>query len=154
MKLTSIIACSILGVATMANAATTKSKIYQKGWIDFNKNNKKDIYEDPKQPVEKRVDDLMQQMTLEEKVGQLLNEFGWPLYERNGKNIKLTEDAHKVVVEHGTGSLWGFMRADPWTQKTLKSGLNPQYAIEASNMLQKYCIENTRLGIPMLLAEE
>lgn len=154
MKLTSIIVCSLLGVATMANAATTKSKIYQKGWIDFNKNNKKDIYEDPKQPVDKRVDDLMQQMTLEEKVGQLLNEFGWPLYERAGKNIKLTEEAHKVVVEHGTGSLWGFMRADPWTQKTLKNGLNPQYAIEASNLLQKYCIENTRLGIPMFLAEE
>lgn len=28
--------------------------IYKKGWIDFNKNGKKDLYEDPAQPVEKR----------------------------------------------------------------------------------------------------
>ena len=68
--------------------------------------------------------------------------------------ITLTDEARKVVVEHGTGSLWGFMRADPWTQKTLKNGLNTHYAIEATNLLQHYCIEETRLGIPMFLAEE
>ena len=46
------------------------------------------------------------------------------------------------------------MRADPWTQKTLRNGLNTRYAIEATNMLQHFCIEKTRLGIPVLLAEE
>ena len=96
----------------------------------------------------------MSQMTVEEKAGQLLAEFGWPLYERVGEKVSLTDEAYKVVVEHGTGSLWGFMRADPWTQKTLTNGLNPRYAIEAVNLLQHYCIEKTRLGIPMFLAEE
>ena len=38
---------------------------------DLNKNGKLDIYEDPGQNIEKRVDDLLQQMTLEEKVGML-----------------------------------------------------------------------------------
>ena len=36
---------------------------------DLNKNGKLDIYEDPRQPVEARIDDLLGQMTLEEKAG-------------------------------------------------------------------------------------
>ena len=41
--------------------------IYHKGWIDFNKNGKMDLYENPKAPLEDRVQDLLSQMTLEEK---------------------------------------------------------------------------------------
>lgn len=154
MKVITILASSFLGLATVASASNQSADIYKKGWIDFNKNQKKDIYEDPEQPIEKRVDDLLRQMTTEEKAGQLLAEFGWPLYQRTGDKITLTDEAKKVVVEHGTGTLWGFMRADPWTQKTLKNGLNTHYSVEATNMLQRYCIEQTRLGIPMFLAEE
>jgi len=135
-------------------AGGKKSSIYKKGWIDFNKDNVKEVYEDPQAPLESRVADLLGRMTLEEKVGQLLAEFGWPLYSRTGEIISLTDAATKTIVEHGTGTLWGFMRADPWTQKTLRNGLNTRYAIEATNMLQHFCIEKTRLGIPVLLAEE
>ena len=49
-----------------------KKEIYKKGWIDFNKNGIKDVYEDSKQSVESRLDDLLSQMTLEEKAGQLV----------------------------------------------------------------------------------
>ena len=45
-------------------------------------------------------------------------------------------------------------RADPWTKKTIANGLNPELAAKAGNALQKYVMENTRLGIPMFLAEE
>src|SRR5215472_4293907 len=45
--------------------------IYHTNWIDLNKNSMKDVYEDSTQPVEKRVEDLLAQMTLEEKIGQL-----------------------------------------------------------------------------------
>ena len=38
---------------------------------DLNKNEKLDIYEDPRQPLEARVEDLLGQMTLEEKAGTL-----------------------------------------------------------------------------------
>ena len=38
---------------------------------DLNKNGKLDIYEDPRQPIEARIDDLLGQMTLEEKAGML-----------------------------------------------------------------------------------
>lgn len=33
--------------------------IYHKGWIDFNKNGVKDIYEDPAQSIERRISDLL-----------------------------------------------------------------------------------------------
>ena len=40
---------------------------------DLNKNNEKDIYEDPAQSIEHRVDDLLSQMTVEEKAGLMFN---------------------------------------------------------------------------------
>lgn len=50
--------------------------IYKKGWIDFNKNGVKDIYEDPSAPIEARVQDLLSQMTLEEKTCQMATLYG------------------------------------------------------------------------------
>ena len=50
--------------------------IYHKGWIDFNKNGLKDVYEDPSAPIEDRVEDLLRQMTLEEKSCQLATLYG------------------------------------------------------------------------------
>lgn len=88
-------------------------------------------------------------MTLEEKVGQMLTSLGWPMYERQGNTIRLTEQLVREIEEYHTGSLWGFMRADPWTQRTLTTGLTPALAAKASNMLQKYAIEHGRLGIPL-----
>ena len=38
---------------------------------DLNKNGRLDPYEDPNQPIETRVEDLLSQMTLEEKAGQM-----------------------------------------------------------------------------------
>ena len=44
-----------------------RSEMYKKGWIDFNKNGVKDTYEDPTAPIDARIEDLLSQMTLEEK---------------------------------------------------------------------------------------
>lgn len=52
-------------------------KMYRRGWIDLNKNGKKDVYEDPAAPVDKRVEDLLRQMTLEEKTCQLGTLYGF-----------------------------------------------------------------------------
>jgi len=40
---------------------------------DLNKNGQLDPYEDPRRPIEERVEDLLQQMTLEEKAGMLFH---------------------------------------------------------------------------------
>jgi beta-glucosidase len=60
-----------------AFALGQQKNIYKKGWIDFNKNGTKDIYEDASQPIEKRVDDLVKQMTLEEKSCQMATLYGY-----------------------------------------------------------------------------
>src|ERR1700749_3214884 len=51
--------------------------IYHDGWIDFNKNGKKDIFEDPTQPVDLRIADLLAQMTIEEKTCQTATLYGF-----------------------------------------------------------------------------
>ena len=62
----------------LATAAIAQQKnIYQKGWIDFNKNGVKDVYEDPTQSIDKRIDNLLSQMTLEEKSCQMATLYGY-----------------------------------------------------------------------------
>ena len=49
-----------------------RNDIYKEGWIDLNKNGEKDTYEDPSAALDDRIDDLLGQMTREEKAMQLL----------------------------------------------------------------------------------
>ena len=67
---------SIFNPAGVAGRSSSSSAMYRKGWIDFNKNGNKDIYEDPDAPVEKRVEDLLSQMTMAEKTCQLATLYG------------------------------------------------------------------------------
>jgi len=76
------------------------------------------------------------------------------MYQRTGNDVQVSEAFKKSLKEEFTGMLWATLRADPWTKKTLENGLNPALAAKASNAIQKYAVENTRLGIPMFLAEE
>ena len=103
---------------------------------------------------EERVEDLLSKMTLEEKVGQLLCPLGWEMYTITGEDVVPSDKFKELVANHHAGMLWATFRADPWTRKTLENGLNPRLAALAGNALQKYVIENTRLGIPVFLAEE
>ena len=123
--------------------------------------------------AEERADDLIGRMTLEEKLGQLLCPLGWPMYEKvqipgqagDDSNVMACEDRPSCEVrisdayrdfiqkQHG-GMLWATFRADPWTRKTLETGLDPQLAAQAYNALQHYAVDSTRLGIPVILAEE
>lgn len=111
-------------------------------------------YQNPQLSVEERVNDLIGRMTLEEKVGQLRCTLAWNYYTIKGKDVIPSELFKKDIAEGQIGMLWGTYRADPWTQKSLENGLNPELAAKAGNALQKYVMENTRLGIPLFLAEE
>ena len=113
------------------------------------------LYKQASAPVEERIDDLLGRMTLEEKVGQICCPLGWEMYTKTGKNSVTISDLYKKQMsEAPIGSYWAVLRADPWTQKTLETGLNPELAAKALNALQKYAVEETRLGIPVLFAEE
>ena len=118
------------------------------------------VYKDASRKTEDRVNDLVARMTLEEKLGQLLCPLGWPMYEKvempgqAGHDVKISDAYRKFIGEQHGGMLWATFRADPWTRKTLETGLNPQLAVKAYNALQHYAIDSTRLGIPIFLAEE
>ena len=119
------------------------------------------LYKDASKGSEERADDLLSRMTLDEKLGQLLCPLGWPMYEKvpgqagNVDTEVRISDAYRDFIQnqHG-GMLWAVFRADPWTRKTLETGLNPQLSARAYNALQRYAIDSTRLGIPIILAEE
>ena len=111
-------------------------------------------YKDPSLSIDIRLSDLLSRMTLEEKVGQLLCPLGWEMYEIHGNEVCPSGKFKQLIKERNVGMLWATYRADPWTKKTLANGLNPEMAAKAGNALQKYVMENTRLGIPMFLAEE
>ena len=104
---------------------------------------------------EKRAADLLSRMTTEEKIGQLLCPYGWPMFEKTSPTEATYSEAYVDFIknQHG-GMLWGFFRADPWTRKTFENGLDTPAAISAINALQRYAVDSTRLGIPILLAEE
>jgi len=114
----------------------------------------KPIYKDPKRAIEERVHDLIGRMTLEEKVGQLSTLLGWEMYIKKGNAIMVSPKFKEAVKSQHIGMLWATLRADPWTKKTLKTGLSSQEAAIATNALQRYMLDSTRLGIPLLLAEE
>ena len=113
------------------------------------------VYKDASRPAEERADDLIQRMTVDEKLGQLLCPLGWPMYEKVSADSVTISDKYRDFIQnqHG-GMLWAVFRADPWTRKTLENGLDPTLAAKAYNALQRYAMDSTRLGIPVILAEE
>ena len=111
-------------------------------------------YKNSTLPIEKRVSDLLGRMTVEEKVGQLSKLLGWDMYSKSGKKVTISNKLRKAVKEQHIGLLWATLRADPWTQKTLLNGVSPVEAARATNAIQRYMVDSTRLGIPLLLSEE
>ena len=101
---------------------------------------------------------LVSKMTLNEKVGQLAQRpFGFQAYTRDENNeIILTEEFKSYVLRFGgLGMLYGLFRADPWSKKGYKTGgIVASEREKAYNILQKFVIENTRLGIPVLMEDE
>lgn len=112
------------------------------------------LYKDKTKSVEERAGHLLGLMTLEEKVGQLVQPFGWQTYEYKDGAVTLTETFKEQVKNGGVGSLYGVLRADPWTGVTLENGLSAKEGAEAVNRIQRYAVEHSRLGIPILIGEE
>lgn len=111
-------------------------------------------YKDASLTPEERTMDLLKRMTIEEKIGQLLCPMGWSMYDKQDDKVNVSHNYRNLLDKHKIGMLWATFRADPWTKKTIENGLNPEKAAQAANELQRYAIENTRLGIPVFLAEE
>lgn len=105
-------------------------------------------------PIEDRARHVLSMMNVEEKIGQLIQLYGWEMYEKVQDKIILTEAFKEKMLRGGIGSLYGTLRADPWTGVTLETGLSPRQGAEVTNEIQRFAVEQTRLGIPILFGEE
>ena len=54
----------------------------------------------------------------------------------------------------GLGTLYGLHRADPWSGKDFDTGLDGPLAVRTRNDVQRYVLEHSRLGIPVLFSSE
>ncbi|WP_158994208.1 glycoside hydrolase family 3 C-terminal domain-containing protein [Mucilaginibacter sp. L196] len=131
----------------------TEHSIYQNGWIDLNKNGRKDIYEDPAQPLDARINDLISQMTLEEKTCQLATLYGYDRILRDSLPMPswkkaIWKDGIANIDEHLNGFInWNKISACPLATDIKKHVL-------AMNATQRFFIEETRLGIPADFTDE
>jgi beta-glucosidase len=118
--------CCLLSLARASDATVSHS-----GWNDLNKNGKRDVYEDPAQPIPNRVADLLARMSIDEKIGQLVQ-------------------AHRDTdSEMKFGSLL--------RQGKISSFLDGSELIETPgqrNRLQRIAVEQSRLGVPLIYGHD
>ncbi len=131
-----------------------KTEMYKKGWIDFNKNGVKDIYEDPTAPIDARIEDLLSQMNMNEKTCQMVTLYG---YKRVLKDDLPTPEWKQMLWKDGIGAI------DEHLNGFQQWGLPPsdnEYVWPASrhawalNEVQRFFVEETRLGIPVDFTNE
>lgn len=129
-----------------------QASIYHEGWIDFNKNGKKDIYEDPKQPIESRIADLIGQMNTDEKTCQMVTLYG---FGRVLKDELPTPQWKQSLWKDGIANIDEHLNSLPYNKKAVTQYSFPQSKhANAINTVQRWFVEETRLGIPVDFTNE
>lgn len=155
---------ALLGSSTMLPAQTTtkipkvyqpvKKSMYHKGWIDFNKNGVMDVYENPNAKIEDRIEDLLGQMNMEEKTCQMVTLYG---YKRVLKDALPTSEWKNMLWKDGMGAIdehlngfqqWGLPPSD---NENVWPASRHAWAL---NEVQRFFVEDTRLGIPVDFTNE
>lgn len=110
-------------------------------YLDANKNGLMDVYENPEADIDDRVEDLLGRMNLDEKIAQMVSATRVQLDNQKG-DLSLQENINESI-KYGLGQLG-------------RSGedLYPAQTVEKLNNLQKFLLEETRLGIPAIVHEE
>jgi len=146
------IACLLIISSFNLYSQTKNADIYHDGWIDLNKNGIMDPYENPELPIDKRVDNLLNRMTLEEKTCQMTTLYG---YGRVLQDELPTEEWDKKVWKDGIGNIDEHLNGVAYHE-----GAQTEYAYphskhaRAINKTQQFFIEDTRLGIPVDFTNE
>lgn len=130
-------------------SGASKGGIYQKGWIDFNKNGKMDVYENPTAPIEERVQDLLHQMNLDEKTCQMATLYGSGRVLKDALpqaswNLEVWKDGIGNIDEEHNGI--GSFKSEysfPYTKH-----------VDTKHTIQRWFVEQTRLGIPVDFTNE
>ncbi len=121
-------------------------------WIDFNKNGRQDPYENPSLPADRRIEDLLAQMTLEEKTCQLATLYG---YSRVLKDELPTPEWKRQIWKDGIGNIDEHLNG-VYRGNFPKSALTYPHSVHADaiNRVQRWFVEETRLGIPVDFTNE
>lgn len=144
--------CSLLCALICIGTAGAEKSIYKKEWIDFNKNGVKDVYEDPKAPIEARVKNLLGQMTLEEKSCQMATLYG---YGRVLKDSLPTPAWKEAVWKDGIANIDEQLNGVGGGSKRSPHLIYPfSNHAKAINQIQRWFVEETRLGIPVDFSNE
>lgn len=152
MKKPLFIASLLLGSFYPLPQQAHQADIYHKDWIDFNKNGTKDVFEDPSQPVEKRIDDLLRQMTVEEKTCQLATLYG---YGRVLQDSLPTENWKNEIWKDGIANIDEMLNGVGGKSRRVEQLLYPfSNHARAINRIQRWFVEETRLGIPVDFSNE
>lgn len=109
----------------------------------------KDIYKDAKQPVEKRVEDLLNRMTIEEKIAQMTQYVGPNHIRENqkrfkGKGVAKNDDAYGFYPTLSINDLYRM------TEQGMIGSFLHVVTAEEANQLQKLAAKS-RLGIPLII---
>ena len=112
---------------------------------DLNKNGKLDIYEDSRQPVDARVEDLLSQMTLEEKVGQM---FHPPVLIKPDARFRAFLDAMSGGI-----SMEEFISLKHISHFNFYGEASPIEIARRLNQLQRVA-EESRLGVPVTFSTD
>ena len=151
-----LLAICVMAPAFAAKKPVKPSKIYHKGWIDLNKNGKMDVYEDPSASVDARIEDLLGQMTVEEKTCQMVTLYG---YRRVLADDLPTPEWKNKIWKDGMGAIDEHLNSYVNSRKVLTPEENPgvwpaSNHAKALNTVQRFFIEETRLGIPVDFTDE
>jgi beta-glucosidase len=121
-----------------------KKTIYHDGWVDLNKNGKLDPYENPKLPVDERIEDLLSRMNINEKTAQLVTLYGYGAVLKDEQPTTAWRDS---VWKDGIANIDEQLDG----RKDVPSDLYwpPSKHAQALNNIQRFFIEQTRLGIPV-----
>jgi beta-glucosidase len=136
-------------LVAMMTAGKPAQEIYKNAWIDFNKNGVRDIYEDPAMPLEKRVENLLSLMTVDEKTCQLATLYG------SGRVLK-----DSLPTPAWKNEIWkdGIANIDEQANGLGRFGpeISFPYAHSVRNRqaVQRWFVEETRLGIPVDFTNE
>ena len=129
-----------------------QQSIYHGDWIDFNKNGKKDLFEDSRQPTEVRVNHLISLMNTNEKTAQMATLYG---FGRVLKDSLPTPDWKTKIWKDGIANIDEHLNSTTFRKQT-NTSLSFPYSrhADAINQVQKWFIEETRLGIPVDFTNE
>ncbi|MEM8947157.1 MAG: glycoside hydrolase family 3 N-terminal domain-containing protein [Planctomycetota bacterium] len=154
-----VVVAWVLGIAANAQESADitlsplRTELYHEQWIDFNKNGQRDTYELADAEIDARVNDLLQRMTINEKTGQLVTLYGYKRVLRDDvPNSKwpreIWKDGVANIDEHINGIPgWRGKQESPYVWP-------PSEHARAINEVQRWFIEETRLGIPVDFTNE